>query len=81
MAQYNHLGEPEAIRKLAEFTPDIVKDFSQIAVSYNINIITGSIPEMVDGKLYNVGYLCHRDGSIDRFEKFTSLLIKKNAGV
>lgn len=69
MAQYNHLGEPEAIRKLAEFTETIVQDFSQLSVSYNINIITGSMPEMVDGKLYNVGYLCKRDGSIERFEK------------
>ena len=69
MAQYNHLGEPEAIRKLAEYTETIVQDFSQLSVSYNINIITGSMPEMVDGKLYNVGYLCRRDGSIERFEK------------
>ena len=69
MAEYNHLGEPEAIRKLAEFTETIVKDFTQLSVSYNINIITGSMPEMVDGKLYNVGYLCRRDGSTERFEK------------
>jgi len=69
MAQYNHLGEPEAIRKLAEFTDVIVQDFSKLSVSYNINIITGSMPEMVDGSLYNVGYVCKRDGSVERFEK------------
>ena len=69
MAKYNHLGEPEAIRKLAEYTETIVKDFSQLSVSYNINIITGSMPEIVDGKLYNAGYLCRRDGSTERFEK------------
>jgi predicted amidohydrolase len=69
MAQYNHLGEPEAIRKLAEFTEVIVQDFSKLSVSYNINIITGSMPEMVDGSLYNVGYVCKRDGSKERFEK------------
>src|SRR5690606_15603600 len=33
------------------------------------NIITGSMPEVVDNKLYNVGYLCRRDGSTERFEK------------
>ena len=27
------------------------------------------MPEMIDGKLYNVGYLCKRDGSVERFEK------------
>lgn len=69
MADYNHLSEHEAIRKLAEFTEPIVSRFSELAISYNINIITGSMPEMKDGKLKNVGYLCHRDGSTDRFEK------------
>lgn len=69
MADYNHLSEHEAIRKLAEFTEPIVARFSELAISYNINIITGSMPEMKDGKLKNVGYLCHRDGSTDSFEK------------
>lgn len=27
------------------------------------------MPELVDDTLYNVGYLCRRDGSIERFEK------------
>lgn len=69
MADYNDLNEHEAIRKLAEFTQPIVERFSELAISYNINIITGSMPEMRDGKLKNVGYLCHRDGSTDSFEK------------
>lgn len=69
MAEYNHLSEPDAIRKLAEFTPSIVEAFSSLAVSYNINIITGSMPEIVDNSLYNVGYLCRRNGTTDRYEK------------
>lgn len=69
MAEYNHLSEAEAIRKLAAHTADIVQAFSRLSVSYNINIITGSMPELVDDTLYNVGYLCRRDGSIERFEK------------
>ena len=69
MADYNHLSEPEAIRKLADFTQTLVKEFSKLAVSYNINIITGSMPELIDTTLYNVGYLCRRDGSTERFEK------------
>ncbi len=69
MAEYNHLSEPDAIRKLAEYTADIVNRFSELAISYNINIITGSMPEIVDNNLYNVGYLCKRDGGLERFEK------------
>jgi predicted amidohydrolase/GNAT superfamily N-acetyltransferase len=69
MADYNDMKEPDAIRKLAEFTPVIVQEFAQLAISYNINIITGSMPEMVDGDLFNVGYLCKRDGTVERFEK------------
>jgi len=69
MAEYNHLTEAEAIRKLAENTKTIVNKFAELAISYNINIITGSMPELLDGVLFNVGYLCKRDGSIERFEK------------
>ena len=69
MAKYNHLKEPEAIRVLAKYTDEIIRRFSELSISYNINIIAGSMPEIVDGKLYNVGYLCKRDGTIDRYEK------------
>lgn len=69
MAAYNHLSESDAIRELSKYTKEITAEFSKLAVSYNINIITGSMPEMVDNSLYNVGYLCRRDGTIDRFEK------------
>jgi predicted amidohydrolase/GNAT superfamily N-acetyltransferase len=69
MAAYNHLTEPEAIRKLAEYTEKITERFAELAISYNINIITGSMPEIIDTNLYNAGYLCKRDGGIDRFEK------------
>ncbi len=69
MAKDNHLSEAEAIRKLAEHTDEIVKKFSELSISYNINIISGSMPEVVDGKLYNVRYLCRRDGTVDRYEK------------
>lgn len=69
MATYNKLGEADAIRKLAEFTAPIVQEFSKLSISYNINIITGSMPEVVDDLLYNVGYLCKRDGTVERYEK------------
>lgn len=69
MAKNNHLSEPDAIRELAQFTGEIVQQFSSFAISYNINIITGSMPELKNGKLYNVGYLCKRDGTTERYEK------------
>jgi predicted amidohydrolase/GNAT superfamily N-acetyltransferase len=69
MAEYNHLSETEALKKLAEYTDQIVKKFSELAIAYNINIITGSMPEIQNDRLYNVGYLCRRDGSVDRYEK------------
>jgi len=69
MAENNHLSEAEAIRELAKFTDSIVKKFSELSISYNINIISGSMPEIKDGILYNVGYLCKRDGTIERYEK------------
>jgi predicted amidohydrolase len=69
MAENNHMSEPDAIRELAKHTENIVKKFSELSISYNINIITGSMPEMKDGHLFNVGYLCQRDGSTQRYEK------------
>lgn len=69
MAENNHLSEPEAIRKLAEYTDEVRNRFSEFSISYNINIISGSMPEVIDGNLYNVGFLCRRDGSVERYEK------------
>ncbi len=69
MSEYNHLSEAEAIRKLAGYTEAFVRRFSKLAISYNINIITGSMPEIVNNNLYNVGYLCKRDGGVERYEK------------
>lgn len=70
MAPYNHFSEAEAIRKLAEYTDLLKEKFRHFAISYNVNIITGSMPQIrEDGKLYNAGFLCHRNGEIDQYEK------------
>ncbi|PTX62007.1 putative amidohydrolase [Kordia periserrulae] len=69
MATNNHMSTPDAIRELAKHTEEIVEKFSAFSISYNINIISGSMPEIRDGVLYNVGYLCKRDGSVERYEK------------
>ncbi|HEY4628738.1 MAG TPA: GNAT family N-acetyltransferase, partial [Flavobacterium sp.] len=44
MADYNHLAEPDAIRELAKYADPIRKKFQELAISYNINIISGSMP-------------------------------------
>ena len=69
MAEYNHLSESAAIRKLAGYTSSIVEELSKLSVSYNINIIAGSMPELIDDSLYNIGYLCHRNGKVEKYEK------------
>lgn len=69
MAKFNHLGESQAIRQLAQYTNEIRKRFIDLAISYNINIITGSMPQLRGDNLYNVGFLCRRDGSFDMYEK------------
>ena len=69
MAEYNDLPESEAIRKLAKYTKKLKAKFKEFAISYNINIITGSMPLIENDHLYNVGYLCRRDGSIEEFRK------------
>lgn len=69
MAEYNHLNEAEAMRKLAGYTIPLLEKFTNYAISYNVNIITGSMPYIKDEKLVNRGYLCRRDGSYEHFEK------------
>lgn len=69
MARYNNLSEPDAIRKLASYSEEIRDRFIQLAISYNTNIITGSMPLMEGETLLNVGYLCRRNGTWDRYEK------------
>lgn len=65
MAEYNEFDAPTAMRKLAQHTHEIRDKFISLAVSYNINIIGGSMPLYEDENLYNVSYLCRRDGTYD----------------
>ncbi|MBC7695315.1 MAG: bifunctional GNAT family N-acetyltransferase/carbon-nitrogen hydrolase family protein [Burkholderiales bacterium] len=69
MADFNHQTEAQAIRSLAAFTEPLRNKFIDYAIAYNVNIITGSMPFIRNGELYNVGYLCRRDGSIERYTK------------
>ncbi len=54
MAEFNEEDTAKAIRKLAEYTEEVRDKLVGYAVSYNVNIIGGSLPLLEDGKLYNV---------------------------
>ncbi len=65
MAEFNQNDAAQAIRKLASYTDQIREKIIEFAVNYNINIIAGSMPVYEDEKLYNVSYLCRRDGTYE----------------
>ena len=69
MAQFNQRNTAEAVRQLAEYTEPVREAILELAVSYNVNIIAGSMPEYVGGVLYNAAYLCRRDGTWDKQSK------------
>ena len=69
MQEFNSMKEADAMRAMAQFTERIKEKFSEFAVSYNVNIIAGSMPLYENNSLKNVGYLCHRNGKIDSYEK------------
>ena len=65
MALTGESAASAAIRGMAAFTEPIKTRMMELAVSYNINVIAGSMPVYEDGMLYNVSYLCRRDGTVD----------------
>lgn len=69
MAEFKDLRASESIRALAGYTEAIRDKMQEFSVSYNINIITGSMPYLQGEDLYNSGFLCRRDGSIERYDK------------
>ena len=65
MAPYSEQAPADAMRQLSAHTEQIREAIGKMAVSYNINIIAGTMPVWLDQKLYNVSYLLRRDGSWD----------------
>jgi predicted amidohydrolase/ribosomal protein S18 acetylase RimI-like enzyme len=55
-----------AVRQLAEYTPKYLEMFSALALRHDINIIGGSIFAIENERLYNIAYLFHRNGGIDK---------------
>jgi predicted amidohydrolase/GNAT superfamily N-acetyltransferase len=69
MADYNHMDTAKAMRELAKYTQPITEEFAKLAVSYNVNIISGSMPKIDEDSLYNVSYLFRRNGSMEEVYK------------
>ncbi len=64
MAEFNHMGEAEAIKGLAQFTEPLREKLTEFAMGYNVNIIGGSMPHLnEEGELRNITFLCRRDGT------------------
>ncbi|MFH2053262.1 MAG: bifunctional GNAT family N-acetyltransferase/carbon-nitrogen hydrolase family protein [bacterium] len=69
LMHHNEKTQAKAMRRLAESTAPIVAKMREFAVSYNVNIIAGSMPVVQNRRLYNVAYLCRRDGTVDSVKK------------
>jgi predicted amidohydrolase/GNAT superfamily N-acetyltransferase len=65
MALFKKSTAADAVRALADYTEEIKENMIRLALSYNINIISGSMPLYTGKELYNVSYLCRRDGTWD----------------
>ena len=65
MGLFNDKHPPDAIRALAGFSSEIRNGLLEMAMSYNINIIAGSLPEYSNHQLYNVSWLLRRDGTFE----------------
>jgi len=69
LAPFNKLSERDSMIELAKLTEEIRMRISDLAISYNVNIISGSMPVFENNDLYNVSYLLHRDGRVDEYRK------------
>lgn len=76
-----HQTSIDAIKALAEFSDEIVEAIARLAVSYNINIIAGSMPVVEDNQLYNVAYFCRRDGTVESQYKIHPTPYEKRAWI
>ncbi|MGR9086296.1 MAG: GNAT family N-acetyltransferase [Gammaproteobacteria bacterium] len=72
MGLFNDKSPADAIRALSGFSRDIRNGLLDMAMSYNINIIAGSMPEYSNRELYNVAWLLRRNGTFEAQYKIHS---------
>ncbi|KHE90241.1 MAG: Carbon-nitrogen hydrolase [Candidatus Scalindua brodae] len=65
LANYDQQNPSLSMRLLAELTDELRDAMLQMAMKYNINIVTGSLPRYENERLFNVAFLCRRDGTWD----------------
>ncbi len=63
LKKFDQENPAEAMRSLCGYTEEIRTAFVNMAISYNINIVAGSLPLLRGDDLYNVSFLCRRDGT------------------
>jgi predicted amidohydrolase/ribosomal protein S18 acetylase RimI-like enzyme len=63
ISKFDQEKAPEAMRSLSEYTEPLRKELQNMALAYNINIVSGSVPDYHENALYNVSFLCRRDGT------------------
>ncbi len=56
----------QSARALDQFTERYLAFFHDMAIQYNINIIAGTHLAVEKKRLYNIAFLFHRDGQIDK---------------
>jgi predicted amidohydrolase/ribosomal protein S18 acetylase RimI-like enzyme len=55
-----------SMRRIDSFTAQYIELFSAMAIKYNVNIVAGTHLTVENATLYNIAYLFHRDGRIDK---------------
>lgn len=58
-----------AIKTMTKYADQLREMFRRLAIKYNVNIIGGSHPTLVDGRVRNVSYIALRDGTLHEREK------------
>ena len=69
LEHYQNLNAKNSIIELSKLSNEFKNKFCELSRKYSINIISGSMPAMVENKLRNTGYFCAADGDCNYYEK------------
>ncbi len=59
----------QMLHYVASFSERLKGAFQEWAQQFQVNIIAGSMPVIEQEALFNISYLCHRDGRLDQYAK------------
>ncbi len=63
-AENKKLTPEESVLQMGAYTERYIRKMNEMAISYNINIIGGTHPTMVDDELQNIAYIFLRGGEV-----------------